>query len=365
MKITGVEVIPAVVGRKTPAAMVQRVGPRWDLPIVVVRMRAEEGLEGIGYTLTLNPEFHRSLTVLTEALGATIVGEELHAPERTVARLLGPDQFVGPGGILHLAAAALDIAAWDLRGKHLEQPVWRLLGGSTDRPRAYDSGNVSALDLDELQAAARQVVDDGHRAIKIWSSGGRSGRADELRRRVVAVREAVGPDVDLMIDANQRWTPAHAVRMIRAIEDQQLYWVEDPTGMYDIDGQAAIVAAVDTPICAGEHHYAAPLLLRTLQARAVDYLMVDLLRIGGITRFRKVAAMAEAFGAGVCSHLLPEFNAHCIAAFPNGLITEDFPSAQGLFHGLPELVDGAFVLSERPGFGLELDENELSRQRVN
>jgi L-alanine-DL-glutamate epimerase-like enolase superfamily enzyme len=221
---------------------------------------------------------------------------------------------------------------------------------------------VSALRLDQLQEAARRVVEEGHRAIKIWSGVGQ--RPAELRAPIVAVRDAVGPDVALMVDANQSWTPAHATRMIRSVEDLDLYWVEDPTGMHDFEGQAAIVAAVYTPICAGEHHYDAPSLRRTLQARAVDYLMVDLLRIGGITRFRKVAAMAEAFGVSVCSHLLPEFNAHCIGAFPNGLITEDFPCFQNLLTGQPEVVDGSFVLSERPGFGLELDEAALARLRV-
>jgi L-alanine-DL-glutamate epimerase-like enolase superfamily enzyme len=134
--------------------------------------------------------------------------------------------------------------------------------------------------------------------------------------------------------------------------------------MHDIEGQAAVAAALDTPICSGEYHYEIPMLRRLLENRAVDYLMVDVLRVGGITQFRKVAAVAEAFGTPVASHLIPEVFSHCIAAIPNGLITEGMPWTEQLFENLPELVDGNLCLSERPGHGLALDHKAVQRWRV-
>ena len=119
-------------------------------------------------------------------------------------------------------------------------------------------------------------------------------------------------------------------------------------------GGLSVARALDTPICSGEYHYDMPPLLRLLRAGAVDHLMVDLLRQGGITQFRKVAAMAEAFGVKIASHIVPEVYAHCIAAIPNGYYVEGMPWSEPLFDGLPTLEDGQLVLSERPGHGLSV-----------
>jgi L-alanine-DL-glutamate epimerase-like enolase superfamily enzyme len=167
-----------------------------------------------------------------------------------------------------------------------------------------------------------------------------------------------------MYDVNQTWTPSRAIRVGRALEQYQLAWIEDPTLMHDIEGQAAVAASLDTPICSGEYHYELSGLRRLLEHRAVDYLMVDLLRVGGITQFRKVASVAETFGVPVASHLIPEVFSQCIAAIPNGLITEGMPWTEPLFEGLPELVDGNLCLSERPGHGLSLDLEAMRRWRV-
>ena len=354
MKIVRVDVTPVSVPRELPLSLRPASSPTWDLPVVVAELHTADGLSGIGHTLTLNPEFTGSLTSMVCELAGLLIGEEVHQPEALLRKLLYPSNWVGPGGLLNIASAALDVALWDVRGKALGQPLWRLLGGASDRAPVYDSGSLLSSDVGELAEYAQRSVETGYRAMKMRPAADRFGSTAAVRARVAAVREAIGPDIDLMYDVNQTWTPDRAIRMGRALAEYELTWIEDPTLMHDVAGQARVAAALDTPICSGEYHYDMPPLLRLLQAGAVDYLMVDLLRQGGITQFRKVAAMAEAFGVKIASHIVPEVYAHCIAAIPNGYYIEGMPWSEPLFDGLPTLEDGQLVLSERPGHGLSL-----------
>jgi L-alanine-DL-glutamate epimerase-like enolase superfamily enzyme len=366
VKITRVEAFAVLVPRRMPPDLPEGFQKSLAAPLatVVAKICTDAGIDGVGHTLTLNGEFLGSLTRMVRELGALLVGQDPHRPEHLQSLMLYPANWIGPGGMLHIAAAALDIAVWDIVGKSCGQPLWRLLGGYSDRARVYDSGSLLANDLDALQKAASASVGQGYRAMKMRPGPDRHGRVSEVVRRVNAVREAVGFDVDLMYDVNQTWSVPRAIRAARALEEFELFWIEDPTAMHDIAGQAAIAEAVETPICSGEYHYDSPSLLRLLQARAVDYLMVDLLRMGGITHFRKVAALANAFGVPIASHLVPEIFAHCIAAIPNGLMVEGMPWTEPLFQDLPRLQDGQIVLSERAGHGLRLDESFVRAHRV-
>ncbi|WP_313066157.1 mandelate racemase/muconate lactonizing enzyme family protein [Paraburkholderia sp. LEh10] len=357
MKITRVEVvttvIPQVIGRYQS-----------QMPVVVVRIRTDTGIDGMGHTFTLTTEFQRSLTAMVRELGELVVGEDPRRVEHLFAKMIYPANFVGPGGLLNIAATAIDIALWDIAGKDAGQPLWRLLGGYSDHARTYQSSTAVGSRPDVLQRQAAELVAQGHRAIKIRPYAERDARIDQVVARVRAIREAIGYDIDLMYDVNQTWTPSRAIRVGRALEEYELFWLEDPTAMHDIEGQAAIAQALDVPICSGEYHYNPVSLLPLLKARAVDYLMVDMCRMGGITQFRKAAALAESFGVPVASHLIPEVFAHCIAAVPNGLVAEWMDWSTMLFDGLPILTDGVLHLSERPGHGLTLLEDVVQKYRV-
>jgi L-alanine-DL-glutamate epimerase-like enolase superfamily enzyme len=357
MKITRVEVICTVI----PQNFGRLEG---QMPVVVARVMTDAGIDGVGHTFSITREFQRSLTAMVRELGELIVGEDPRRVEHLFSRMIYPSNFVGPGGLLNIAATALDIALWDILGKDTGQPLWRLLGGHSDRVKTYQSSIAVGSKPDVLQRQAADLVAQGHRAIKIRPHAERDMRVEQVVARVRAVRDAIGYDVDLMYDVNQNWTPSRAIRVGRALEEFELFWLEDPTAMHDIEGQAAIAHALDVPICAGEYHYNPVSLLHLLKARAVDYLMVDMCRMGGITQFRKAAALAESFGVPVASHLIPEIFAHCIAAVPNGLIAEWMDWSTVLFDGLPILTDGALQLSERPGHGLTLLENVVQRYRV-
>ena len=357
MKITHVDVISTVVP--------QNFG-RYEgrLPVVIARIRTDAGIDGIGHTFSLNSEFQRSLSAMVGDLGDLIVGEDPRQIEHVFARMIYPANFVGPGGLLNIAAAAIDIALWDIWGKETGQPLWRLLGGHANHVRTYQSNAAMGNRPDVLQRQAAELVAQGHRAVKIRPHTERDARVEDVAARVRAVREAIGYDVDLLYDVNQTWTPSRAIRVGRELEEFELFWLEDPTAMHDIEGQAAVAQALDVPICAGEYHYDPVSLLRLLKARAVDYLMVDMCRMGGITQFRKAAALAESFGVPVASHLIPEIFAHCIAAVPNGLIAESMEWSSILFDGLPVLADGSLHLSDRPGHGLTLLEDVVQKYRV-
>jgi L-alanine-DL-glutamate epimerase-like enolase superfamily enzyme len=357
VKITRVEVVTTVV----PQIFGRLQG---QMPVVVARIMTDAGIDGVGHTFSLTTEFQRSLSAMVRELGQLIVGEDPRCIEHLFSRMVYPANFVGPGGLLNVAATALDIAVWDILGKDTGQPLWRLLGGFSDSVRTYQSSAAMGSRPDVLQRQAADLVAQGHRALKIRPHAERNARVEKVVERVRAIRDAIGYDVDLMYDVNQNWTPSRAIRVGRALEEFELFWLEDPTAMHDIEGQAAVAQALDVPICSGEYHYNPVSLLPLLKARAVDYLMVDMCRMGGITQFRKAAALAESFGVPVASHLLPEIFAHCIAAVPNGLMAEWMDWSTILFDGLPILADGALHLSERPGHGLTLLEKVVQKYRV-
>ena len=334
------------------------------IPVVVVRLLTDAGLEGLGHTFSANPEFQRSLTSIVRELADLMIGEDPRRVEHLAAKMLYPANWIGPGGLLNIGACAIDIALWDLLGKASGQPLWRLFGGYSSRVRTYQSGVALGGTLDVLQRQAADLVAQGHKAIKMRPHQERDGRVEQVVARVRAVREAIGYDVDLMYDVNQSWTPSRAIRVGRALEEFELFWIEDPTLMHDIDGQASIADALDVPICAGEYHYNVSSLLSLLKARAVDYLMIDLCRMAGLTQARKAMSMAEAFGAPVASHLMPEVFAHVIAGAPNGLMVEWMDWTSVLFEGLPVLADGALQLSERAGHGLTLSESGVRKYRI-
>ncbi len=318
--------------------------------------------------MTLAMEFFGALLSIIAALGERVIGENPNEPERLLRKMFFPadgTNWIGPGGILNVACCALDVAIWDLVGKRSNQPLWRLLGGASDRARTYDSGSLGRwLGIEDIQQAAARSMALGHRAMKMRPGVDLHGTPERLGTRVGAVREVIGYDIELMMDVNKSWTPSRAIRVGNQLEEFQLSWIEDPVAAEDIAGQAAVAAAVVAPVCSGEYHWGLTPLLRLLEQRAVDILMIDLMRVGGITQFRKAAALAEVFETPVVSHLMPEIYAHLIAAVPNGLFVETMPWTAPLFNSVPEVVSGELVLGASPGHGLELNGEFIHRHRV-
>jgi L-talarate/galactarate dehydratase len=329
---------------------------------VTLELGTDQGLVGIGLTFfggALTP----ALRAAVDGLGRLAMGEDPSQVESIVAKLRRAAGSSGPGGIFSLALSAVDMACWDLRGKAAGQSVCALLGGLRDRVPTYASGALMRPHpIDYLAKAGPRLRDMGFRQMKMQCGSEPTPAASVERVRIM--REAIGPDVDLMCDINQLWSVHHAIDVGRRIEPYHLYWLEDATAHDDYAGLARIADALATPIAAGEYHYGIVPFRHLLESRSVDIAMIDLLRVGGITQWMKVAGMAEAFNVPVVSHLIPEIHVHLVAAVPNGLTVEYMPWTLQLFEETPAIEAGQLVVPKRPGLGLAFDQAAVKKFQV-
>jgi len=259
------------------------------------------------------------------------------------------------------------MALWDIRGKALNLPVWKLLGGARERVPTYASGALMrGLSLDRVVTAAATLKQKGFREMKTQLAlPGETTPAKEVER-MRRVRDAIGPDIKLMCDINQRWRVEQAIDIGRRVEDAGvgLFWLEDVTTADDYPGLARVTAALSTPVAGGEYLWGIVPFRHMVEARSVDIVMIDLVRVGGITQWLKVAGMAEAFNLPVVSHLIPEVHVHLIGAIPNGLTVEYVPWLRHLFDEVPEPQNGELAMPTAPGLGLKFDRAAINRYRA-
>jgi L-alanine-DL-glutamate epimerase-like enolase superfamily enzyme len=229
------------------------------------------------------------------------------------------------------------------------------MGGFRQRvPVSANWGVQHGPDADTLARRAQDLIGRGFRTLK-FQLGALS--RDVALGHMRLMREIVGADVRLIVDANQQWTVKQAISMGRALAEYEPYWIEDPVRAHDVAGLRQVREAVEPRICAGEVYQNVPPFVRLLEERAADLTMIDLDL--GLTGFLKVAHLAEAYGVPVVNHLASEILAHGVAAVPNGHIVGWYPWAQPLFTTPAHVEDGHLVLSEQPGLGLELDDDAL------
>lgn len=327
---------------------------------VTVEIRTDCGLIGIGYAGFVVQELLKPLKATLDALAEWAIGEDPLAVEAVSTKLLSQGGFGAPAGLVTSAAAAIDVALWDIKGKAAGLPLYRVLGGGSDRVPAYASGYLwRDYDAERLASTGEDLLSQGFRAMK-FRMGAEADPRGEIRR-MRTLRDAVGKRVKLMVDINQGWDVNQTMRVGRAMDECKLFWLEDPIHHQDYEGMARLSQTLDTPIATGEYHYGIAPFRHMLDQRCVDIVMVDLLRAGGITHWMKIAHLAEAFNKPVVSHLAPEVLAHCVAAVPNGLIVEHMPWALPLFQETFSIDDGQIVLPDRPGLGLEFDHKAIER----
>jgi L-alanine-DL-glutamate epimerase-like enolase superfamily enzyme len=365
MKISGIRSQIVALPADEPLAGAPE-NPSGTRPIVTLEVETDDGIVGIGVTY-FGGTMTGTLRKAVDELGAQLVGEDPLRVEAAAEKLRTAAGSAGPGGIFHLALSALDMALWDIRGKALNLPLWKLLGGARERVPTYASGALMrGLSLDRVVNAAATLKEKGFREMKTQLAlPGETTPAKEVER-MRRVREAIGPDIKLMCDINQRWRAEQAIDIGRRVEDAEigLFWLEDVTTADDYPGLARVTAALSTPVAGGEYLWGIVPFRHMVEARSVDIVMIDLVRVGGITQWLKVAGMAEAFNLPVVSHLIPEVHVHLIGAIPNGLTVEYMPWLRHLFEEVPQPQYGELVMPTAPGLGLKFDRTAIDRYRM-
>jgi L-alanine-DL-glutamate epimerase-like enolase superfamily enzyme len=330
---------------------------------VLARITTSDGVEGIGYIVYPRPDLMTTIGSAARELGEHLLGMSVLEPEAAWEKLARRGDWVGPGGLLHCALAPLDIAVWDANGKTVGQPLHRLLGGFRDRLPTYASDGLwVSLSPDELAASAKQHVANGFSAVKLRL--GKETAPEAEARRVQAVRAAVGSGVRIMVDAVESWTLAQARRTGHVLQDAGIAWLEDPVHHSDVVGLAELRRRLQVPIAAGEHLYHLDAFRSLLEARAVDVVILDLARVGGVTPWRKIAGLAQAYRVPVCGHVVPEIQVHLLSAVANGHMVEYVPRSAGILRAMPRIEHGDLVAPDGPGLGLHLDDAAVRRYRI-
>jgi L-alanine-DL-glutamate epimerase-like enolase superfamily enzyme len=320
---------------------------------VILRVETEDGIEGIGATF-FGGALSATLKHAVDQLGELIIGEDPLRVEALMQKLRSAAASAGPGGILTLAISGIDMALWDIKGKLLGQSLGTMLGGLRDRVPTYASGAlVRAYPLDHVVKAAQLLVNRGFKQMKTQLALPGDTTPPKEVERARLIRQAAGPDIDLMCDINQRWSVHQAIEIGKRVEDVHFFWLEDVTVHDDYTGLARVADALITPLAGGECLYGITAFRHMIEAHSVDIIMIDLNRVGGISNWMKVAAMAEAFNLPVVSHLFPEIHVHLISAIPNGLTVEYMPWSFRLFEEVPVPVKGELLVPTKPGLGLE------------
>lgn len=321
---------------------------------VLVFLESSAGLVGEGLIHVLN---NRRLDVLhdvVKSLEPVIVGLDVGQSGSFALRSKADLAFLGNTSAAAIGIAGVEMALWDLRAKALDQNVSAMLGICRQVVPVYHSGGLwLSRTIDELQREASDFVSRGYRAIKIRI--GKLGKEKDVAR-VRAVREAVGPDIALMADANQQLNVTDAIRLGRALEEFNLAWFEEPVSREDHAGEAAVAASLDTPIASGESVYTSGAILGMLQQRSADILMPDLQRMAGPSELLKAARLADAYKAPVSPHLFPEMSLTLAASIPNATYIEYMPWLEPIYAERLRLDgEGRAIVPIQPGWGFRFD----------
>lgn len=320
-------------------------------------LSTDDGAHGSGHIWSYNPRVSASLSNMAAELSRHVLGQDPGYAAGIWERMWRGTVQWGHAGVTVMATALLDIAVWDLAGRIAGMPVGRMLGLRQARVPAYASHGLWITDdLGALQREAEGYLRMGFPAMKM-----RAGRArvEDDAAAVKAVREAIGPQAGLMVDFGSAPSKERAARLAAALESFGLLWIEDPIVDEDPHEHAALAAAVRTPVCFGEKVYAPQGFARLVEARACDHLMADLQRVGGVTGWTRVAAIADAARLPLSSHILPELNVHLVASAPTGAWLEYMPWTADLFEQAPKPSGGWVDVPDAPGFGLVWNEDRV------
>jgi mandelate racemase len=329
-----------------------------ESPLVLTDVLTDEGVAGHSYVFCYTPLALAPVALLVKGLEALVAGQPL-APLDVEALLARRFRLLGTQGLTGIAMAAIDMALWDALARAHGLPLVRLLGGIPKPIPAY-----GAVGYDGVDGSAR--VTEGWVARGFKGVKAKIGYADWRGDREVvrAMRRAGGEDIALMVDYNQSLTPVDAIERARRLDEEGLTWIEEPTLAHDFAGHARVAQAIGTPVQAGENWWGPPDMRKAIDAGACDYVMPDVMKIGGVTGWLRAAALAEAHGIRMSNHLFPEVSTHLLCATPTAHWLEYAQWFDPIIAQPIAIVDGCAVPGERPGSGVEWNEDAVGRYLV-
>ncbi|MGO1265711.1 MAG: L-talarate/galactarate dehydratase [Microbacterium gubbeenense] len=326
-----------------------RQKPMTEVAFLIAEIETAQGFSGHGFSYSKRGGGPAQYAHAKEVAGAAI-GEDPNDIEKLYTKLLWAGASVGRSGVATQALAAIDIALYDLKAKRAGLPLSKLLGSHRDSVRTYNtSGGFLNASLDEVRDRATQSIEEGIGGIKI--KVGLPDSAEDLRR-VRAVRDHIGDAMPLMVDANQQWDRATALRMGRRFEDLELVWIEEPLDAYDAEGHADLARSLDTPIATGEMLASVAEHERLIEARACDIMQPDAPRVGGITQFLRLMTLADRAGLDLAPHFAMEIHLHLAACYPREPWVEHFDWPDPLFEERLETKNGRMIVPDRLGLGI-------------
>ena len=329
-------------------------------PLLLIDLETEEGVTGRSYLWCYLPGVMPAIASALALVESLVKGDRV-APLDLWEKLAQRFALIGVQGLLRMAMSALDVAAWDALAVAAGVPLVKLLGAEPKPIPAYNSCGLGLMTPAEVAAEAEKLLAGGFRAVKL-----RLGypTLQEDRAAVRAVRQRIGDSMTLMVDYNQALGVADALERGRMLDDENIFWLEEPIRHDDYAGTARLARELKTPIQIGENFSLVPSMEAALAAGAADYVMPDLERIGGVTGWQRAAALAAEHRIPMSSHLFPEVSAHLLAATPTCHFLEFVDWADRIVREPLRIVDGHAVIPDRPGSGVIWDDKAVERFRV-
>ena len=330
-----------------------RQKPMTEIAMLFVEIQTASGHQGLGFSYSKRAGGPAQFAHARE-IAPAVLGEDPNDIAKLWDKLCWAGASVGRSGVSTQAIGAFDVALWDLKAKRAGLSLAKLLGAQRDSVRCYNtSGGFLHTPLEQLRVNASASIAQGIGGIKL--KVGQPDCALDIRR-VAAMREHLGDAVPIMVDANQQWDRPTAQRMCLTLEAFNLVWIEGPLDAYDHEGHAALATQFDTPIATGEMLTSAGEHWDLIRHRAADYLMPDAPRVGGITPFLKVAALAEHAGVMLAPHFAMELHVHLAAAYKTEPWVEHFEWLEPLFNERITIHNGRMQVPTRTGLGVSLSE---------
>ncbi len=328
----------------------------------IVRIWDADGAVGTGYSYTIGTGGSAVMALLRDCLVPFILGREADEIDGIWNGMLFHTHATTVGAITALAMAAIDTALWDLRCRRAKLPLHRAAGGAKDRIPVYTTeGGWLHHPPEQLVDETLKAREDGFAGAKI-KVGKPTGAED--RRRLEAVRKAVGPDFELMVDANQRFSAAEALRRAALYADLDLGWFEEPLPADDLEGHARLQAGTQIPVAVGESLYSPGQFADYIRRNACGIVQVDVARVGGITPWLKVAHMAECCNVPVAPHFLMELHVGLVCAVTGSAWLEYIPQLDRIATSRVRIADGHAYPAEAPGLGIEWDWKAVEKLTV-